>query len=103
MKNIWQPSALCFGTLFLAMVAATGQSISQQIGREVAVPAHLQDGEEFTTSLRNLIEYGSQLFNAKFTIQEGAGRPLSKGTGAAISDLSSTAGVSEKFRPNLCA
>lgn len=89
MKKICQRSALCFGTLFLAMVAATGQSTSQQIGREVAVPVHLQDGEEFTTSLRNLIEYGSQLFNAKFTIQEGAGRPLSKGTGAAISDLSS--------------
>ena len=89
MKKIPQRSALCFGTLFLALVAAMGQSTSQQIGREVAVPVHLQDGEEFTTSLRNLIEYGSQLFNAKFTIQEGAGRPLSKGTGAAISDPSS--------------
>ena len=84
-------SKLCFGTLFLAIavVAAMGQSTSQQIGREVAVPAHLQDGEEFTISLRSLIEYGSQLFNAKFTIQEGAGRPLSKGTGAAVSDPSS--------------
>jgi hypothetical protein len=84
-------NALCFGTLLLAVaaVAAIGQSTSQQIGREVALPVHLQDGEEFTTSLRSLIEYGSKLFNAKFTIQEGAGRPLSKGTGAAISDLSS--------------
>lgn len=84
-------SKLCFGTPFLAIavVAAMGQSTSQQIGREVAVPAHLQDGEEFTISLRSLIEYGSQLFNAKFTIQEGAGRPLSKGTGAAVSDPSS--------------
>jgi hypothetical protein len=50
---------------------------------------HLQDGEEFTTPLRHLIEYGSRLFNAKFTIQEGAGRPQSKGTGAPISDPSS--------------
>jgi hypothetical protein len=28
-------------------------------------------------------------FHAKFTAQEGAGRPLSKGTGAPLSDLSS--------------
>jgi mono/diheme cytochrome c family protein len=55
----------------------------------VAIPIHLQDGEEFSTSLRHLIEYGSQLFNAKFTIQEGAGRPQSKGTGAPISDPTS--------------
>ena len=62
---------------------------SPEIGREVAIPIHLQDGEEFTTPLRQLIQYGLQLFNARFTVQEGAGRPLSKGTGAAISDPSS--------------
>ncbi|HZC81831.1 MAG TPA: di-heme oxidoredictase family protein, partial [Nitrospiraceae bacterium] len=33
-----------------------------------------------------LIQYGARLFDAKFTIQEGAGRPQSKGTGAPISD-----------------
>ena len=71
------------------VIAASGQSSSSQVGREVAIPIHLQDGEEFTTSLRHLIEFGSQLFNAKFTIQEGAGRPQSKGTGAPISDPSS--------------
>ena len=73
----------------LIAVAASGQSPSSQVGREVAIPVHLQDGEEFTTPLRHLIEHGSRLFNAKFTIQEGAGRPLSKGTGAPISDPSS--------------
>jgi hypothetical protein len=36
-----------------------------------------------------LIQYGAQLFSAKFTIQEGAGRPMSKGTGAPISDPTS--------------
>jgi len=55
----------------------------------VAIPVHLQDGEEFTTPIKKLIEFGSQLFNAKFTIQEGAGRPFSKGTGNPISDFSS--------------
>jgi cytochrome c553 len=74
---------------FLIAVAASGQSPSSQVGREVAIPVHLQDGEEFTTSLGHLIEFGSQLFNAKFTIQEGAGRPLTKGTGAPISDPTS--------------
>lgn len=75
-------------------IAAWGQSSGSQnsssrIGREVAVPVHLQDGEEFTTPIMRLIQYGSRLFGAKFTVQEGAGRPQSKGTGAPISDPSS--------------
>jgi hypothetical protein len=36
-----------------------------------------------------LIGYGPQLFSAKFTSQEGAGRPLTKGTGSRIADSSS--------------
>jgi len=79
---------LIFPWLFIT-VPVWGQNSSIQIGREVAIPLHLQDGEEFTTPLHKLIEFGSQLFNAKFTIQEGAGRPRSKGTGAPISDPSS--------------
>src|SRR5205085_7216371 len=86
----------CLKCLWLAAVSpltigivALGQSRSPQIGREVAVPVHLQDGVEFTIPREQLIQFGAQLFNAKFTIQEGAGRPHSKGTGAAISDPSS--------------
>ena len=71
------------------VIAASGQSAKSQMGREVAIPKHLQDGEEFTTSIGQLIQYGAQLFNAKFTIQEGAGRPKSKGTGNPISDFTS--------------
>jgi len=59
------------------------------VGSERAVPVHLQDGDEFTTPLSRLLRYGELLFNAKFTVQDGAGRPLSKGTGAPLSDLSS--------------
>ena len=66
---------------FVIAIAASGQIPSSQVGREVAIPVHLQDGEEFTTPVERLIPFGAQLFNAKFTIQEGAGRPLSKGTG----------------------
>jgi Di-haem oxidoreductase, putative peroxidase len=74
---------------FAIVTGALGQNSNIQIGREVAIPVHLQDGEEFTISRSKLIQYGGQLFNAKFTIQEGAGRPNSKGTGAPISDPSS--------------
>jgi len=70
-------------------MVAWAQNSNSQIGREVAIPIHVQDGEEFTIPIAHLIQYGAQLFNAKFTVQEGAGRPLSKGTGAPISDPSS--------------
>ena len=78
--------------LCLAPVAASGQGPNAQprteIGREMAIPAHLRDGEEFNIPLARLVDYGRQLFTAKFTVQEGAGRPMSKGTGAPISDPS---------------
>lgn len=58
------------------------------IGREVAIPRHLQDGEEYQLTIPQLVTFGEKLFTAKWTIQEGAGRPLTKGTGAPLSDLS---------------
>ena len=54
------------------------------IGKELSVPQHLQDGQEFQTSLPNLIAFGSQLFSARWTTQEGQGRPQTKGTGSAF-------------------
>src|SRR5471030_3304926 len=51
------------------------------LGREVAIPRHLQDGEEFEISLRALLIHGQRLFAASWTIEEGGGRPLTKGTG----------------------
>ncbi len=59
---------------------------SSQIGREVAVPVHLPDGEEFQLPIGRLVAFGRTLFTARWTIQEGAGRPLTKGTGNALSD-----------------
>jgi Di-haem oxidoreductase, putative peroxidase len=76
-------------SVLASMTVVWGEGPNPQIGREIAVPRHLQDGEEFNTPLNQLIQYGSQLFTAKFTIQEGAGRPLSKGTGAVLSDPTS--------------
>jgi Di-haem oxidoreductase, putative peroxidase len=84
--RVWASVAVL---LFVVVSAAWGQAYNPQVGREVAIPVHLQDGEEFTVSIPQLIQYGAQLFSAKFTIQEGAGRPKSKGTGSPISDPSS--------------
>src|SRR5579875_2294666 len=81
---------VCVGVcLFLSFCFAESPVASgdeAEIGREIAVPRHLQDGEEFDLSIRQLLAYGKRLFEARFTSQEGAGRPLTKGTGAPLSD-----------------
>jgi cytochrome c peroxidase len=59
-----------------------------RIGREVAIPRHLQDDEEFNTPIPALLAYGKKLFMANWTEEEGAGRPQTKGTGTALSDPS---------------
>lgn len=58
------------------------------LGREVSIARHLQDGEEFTLSTPKLIASGEKLFRAHWTIQEGAGRPRTKGTGSPLVDPS---------------
>lgn len=52
-----------------------------EFGKEVAVPRHLADGEELTMDRTQLLNHGQLLFEAMWTNQEGAGRPLTKGTG----------------------
>jgi hypothetical protein len=61
---------------------------SRRIGREVSIPRHLKDDEEFTIPLKDLVEYGKQVFMANWTVEEGGGRPEMKGTGMALSDPS---------------
>jgi hypothetical protein len=78
---------LGFGAL-LVVVPWLGVALAAEIGREVAIPRHLQDGEEFRISLRELLEHGKKLFTAVWTIQEGGGRPLTKGTGNPVTDPS---------------
>jgi hypothetical protein len=87
--NNWK-LGLVLGLFFaLALVVvAISRSEGTEIGREVAIPRHLQDGEEYEISTRQLIEFGEKLFTAMWTIQEGAGRPMTKGTGAPLSDPS---------------
>ncbi len=63
-------------------------NVETQIGREVSIARHLQDGEEYKISLPELVSFGRDLFTANWTVQEGGGRPLTKGTGNPLSDLS---------------
>ncbi|HLQ44271.1 MAG TPA: hypothetical protein VK137_06055, partial [Planctomycetaceae bacterium] len=58
------------------------------LGQELAVPRHLTDGEEFSMPLTRLLAHGKLLFEAIWTEQDGGGRPLTKGTGRPLADLS---------------
>lgn len=81
---------LLVGSLGCWLLILTGAQPGQpaQIGQEVAVPSHLQDGQEFTLRLQDLLTHGQKLFTAIWTSQEGGGRPLTKGTGAPLADPS---------------
>ena len=58
----------------------------ESIGLEVAIARHLQDGEEFEMPTAELLAHGQRLFEARWTVQEGGGRPLTKGTGAPLAN-----------------
>jgi hypothetical protein len=58
------------------------------IGKELSIPRHLADDEEFSIPLKDLIDHGKKLFMANWTDQEGAGRPLTKGNGTPLADQS---------------
>lgn len=84
--------ALCVLFLFLTPLGVCLISNSLEasdIGKELSVPNHLQDGQEFRIPLKDLLAHGKLVFAANWTIQEGAGRPLTKGTGARLTDTKS--------------
>src|SRR2546426_3791133 len=64
-------SVLAAALLFFSSlaVAVWAQNHGSQIGREVSIPRHLQDGEEFELSIPKLIAIGEKLFRANRTIQ----------------------------------
>jgi hypothetical protein len=72
--------------LFVLTASLLTARLLAQIGSEVAIPVHLQDDQELTMPVRSLIQFGKRLFNAMWTVQEGAGRPQTKGTGSPLSD-----------------
>ena len=77
-------------TFCLIMAASAALASAQStttIGREVAIPRHLQDGEEYQVSIQQLIKHGKDLFAAPWTEQEGGGRPFTKGNGNPLADM----------------
>ena len=70
----------------LAAVAFSATAQDSIVGREVAIPKHLKDGEEFRLPLSELVSFGNRLFSASWTGQEGGGRPLTKGNGKPLAD-----------------
>lgn len=82
MRNFTCTRAVTAGIFLAASLGAV------EIGRELAIARHLDDGQEFTVSRQALLAHGKQLFAAVWTGQEGGGRPLSKGTGKPLADPS---------------
>jgi Di-haem oxidoreductase, putative peroxidase len=70
----------------VALACGAGVARATDIGKEVAIPRHLQDGEEYTLPVRAVVAHGHDFFAANWTSEEGAGRPLAKGTGAPLAD-----------------
>lgn len=75
------------GLAVMTVTADTRETRSKStIGREVAIPKHLEDGEEVRVTTAELLTRGKAMFDANWTNQEGGGRPLTKGTGRPLSD-----------------
>jgi hypothetical protein len=74
----------------LALLTVSGGELAAQtIGSEVAVVRRLVDGDEHQLSSWQLNRRGQELFNAMWTIEEGGGRPLTKGVGKPLNDPTS--------------
>lgn len=77
---------LCLVGLGTAQVSATWH---WSAGDERAIREHLRPEDPGHIDTRELIEAGRRLFTARWTIQDGQGRPLTKGTGVRLTDPSS--------------
>ena len=69
-------------------LASSPEADEHQLGREISVRERLADGDEHNMSSTELFNKGAELFGAVWTVQEGGGRPQSKGVGADLSDPS---------------
>src|SRR5215475_14018386 len=73
----------------ILLLCVESHYVTAQIGSEKALQRHLKDGDEFQLPLTSLLQHGEDLFRAVWTLQDGGGRPSSKGTGAGLSDPNS--------------
>jgi mono/diheme cytochrome c family protein len=74
--------AVVVATLCAGAIVAQSPPVS--LGDERAVRRHLASEQEFNLPIPELVEFGRTLFVANWTVDDGAGRPLSKGTGKAL-------------------
>ena len=93
MKNWCAPSGLAgAAVVVIAVTLAVSRLVARHQHRRSAArcrwPGISRTDEEFRIPLPELIEHGRQLFAANWTDQEGGGRPLTKGTGKALTDPS---------------
>jgi mono/diheme cytochrome c family protein len=89
----WPALLVALSVAVLAVSAAepaqaqTDASVARSnIGRELGLPQHLQDDQEYTLSIQRLLEHGRRVFTANWTVEEGGGRPLTKGNGRQLVD-----------------
>jgi len=72
----------------LAVGCVVVTASAAELGQEVAMDHHLENGEEFEIGIPELLRHGRVAFVAKWTNQEGGGRPLTTGTGNRLADPS---------------
>jgi hypothetical protein len=77
-----------FTSAAMIVAAVTAAAQEPAIGSERAIPYHLVNGAEFKLSLESLLDHGRNLFAANWTEEDGVGRPLTKGIGTPLTDLS---------------
>jgi hypothetical protein len=68
---------------------AVVQTSPELIGREVSTPSHFSNGDEFVVSTQRLLDHGRDLFIARWTSEEGQGRPFGKGNDGELTDPTS--------------
>jgi hypothetical protein len=73
-------------TLAALAAPALAQPNEPTLGAERSLTRRLADGEELRRSIPQLVQIGRELFDAMWTVEEGGGRPLTKGTGAPLAD-----------------
>jgi hypothetical protein len=75
--------------LLSCVLTSLAPVFGNELGQEVSISRHLQDGEEFKMPIPKLIDFGEKLFSVIWTSQEGGRRPQTKGTGGLLTDLGS--------------
>ena len=98
-RNLLWYAGLCA----LAFHGALRAFDESQIGKEVAIPIHLRDGDEYQRSIRDLIDFGRKLFTARWTSQEGRRPAAAKGHRRSTNGSAGSACIPAKLQPNLRA